>query len=150
MISPGTGLIATIALVAHDIPLEVGEFGLQLKSGFTKRQTITRNLASSLTVLLGAIIAFQLGSTIELPVGYMYGGIAGFFIYIALSDIVPTIHSSESSRFGWQTTFLLVGLVFGTFVASFAHKYIEVGHAQAHETEHDDEETVDQDKQSKR
>jgi len=126
LISPATGFIATIALVSHDIPLEVGEFGMQLRSGFTKRQTITRNLLSSSTVLIGAIAAFHFGSLIELPLGYLYGGIAGFFIYIALSDIVPTIHSSESRRFGLQTGFLILGLFFGLTVAAFAHNYIEV------------------------
>ena len=124
LISTGTGTIATIALVSHDIPLEVGEFGMQLRSGFTRKQTITRNLLSSSTVLVGAVIAFQFGSVITLPMGYLYGGIAGFFIYIALSDIVPTIHSSESRRFGLQTAFLILGLLFGLAVATFAHKYI--------------------------
>lgn len=128
LINPSTGFVATIALVSHDIPLEVGEFGIQLRSGFTKRQTITRNLLSSSTVLIGALLAFQFGSAIELPLGYLYGGIAGFFIYIALSDIVPTIHSSENSRFGLQTGFLILGLAFGLTVATFAHHYIDIDH----------------------
>ena len=126
LISPSTGFIATIALVSHDIPLEVGEFGIQMRSGFTRRQTITRNLLSSSTVLIGALAAFQFGSVIEIPLGYLYGGIAGFFIYIALSDIVPTIHSSENRRYGLQTGFLILGLFFGVTVATFAHRYIEV------------------------
>jgi len=143
LINPGTGLIATIAIIAHDIPLELGEFGLQLKSGFTKRQVIIRNLFASSTMIIGAIFAFQLGSVIDLPLGYIYGGIGGFFIYIALSDIVPTIHTSEKTRYGLQTGFLLIGLIFGTFVSSFAHQYIDAGHVghagQAHdEDDHDD------------
>ena len=132
LISPGTGLIATIALIAHEIPLEVGEFGLQLRSGFTKGQTIIRNLLSSVTLIVGAVFAFQFGSEFALPLGYLYGGIAGFFIYIALSDIVPTIHSSESKRYGIQTAFLVIGLLFGTLIASYAHKYIEVEGNQHH------------------
>jgi len=133
LISPGTGFIATIALVSHDIPLEVGEFGMQLKSGFTKKQTIIRNLLSSSTVLIGALAAFQFGSVVELPLGYLYGGIAGFFIYIALSDIVPTIHSSERRRYGLQTGFLILGLLFGLTVATFAHRYIEADLHQEHQ-----------------
>ena len=127
LIHPGTGLIAAIALIAHDIPLEVGEFGLQLKSGFTKKQIIRRNLYASSILLITAIVAFQFGSIIDLPLGYIYGGIAGFFIYIALSDIVPTIHSSESERFGFQTGFLILGLFFGLVIASFTHQYIDSG-----------------------
>ena len=140
LISPGTGFIAAIALVAHEIPLEVGEFGLQLRSGFSKRQTIIRNLLTSGTLIVGAIFAFQFGSEFELPLGYLYGGIAGFFIYIALSDIVPTIHSSESKRFGAQTTFLVVGLIFGTFIASYAHSFIGETNSHEHHMSYEEDE----------
>ena len=140
LISPGTGVIAAIALVAHEIPLEVGEFGLQLRSGFSKRQTIIRNLLSSGTLIVGAIFAFQFGSEFELPLGYLYGGIAGFFIYIALSDIVPTIHSSESKRFGAQTAFLVVGLIFGTFIASYAHNFIADSNPHDHPSSYEEHE----------
>ena len=146
LINPGTGFIATIALIAHDIPLEVGEFGLQLKSGFTKRQIIRRNLYASSILLISAIFAFQFGSIIDLPLGYIYGGIAGFFIYIALSDIVPTIHSSESERYGLQTGFLILGLFFGIVVASFAHQYIDTGHnhsQDSHDESHDSDDGDD-------
>ena len=73
LINPSTGLIATIALVSHDIPLEVGEFGMQLRSGFTRKQTIVRNLLSSSTVLIGAIAVFQFGSVIEMPYSNWFG-----------------------------------------------------------------------------
>ena len=118
------GIVATIALIAHDIPLEVGEFGLQLQAGFTKKQTIIRNLATSLMTLVGAVFSYLFASNLDLQLGILYGGIAGFFIYIALSDIVPTIHSSEKSRYGMQTLFLVVGLVFGYIVGEVAHQYI--------------------------
>jgi hypothetical protein len=90
-------------------------------------------------MLLGTIFAYQIGSQIDLPMGYIYGGIAGFFIYIALSDILPTIHSSEEKRYGLQTGFLFVGLIFGIFVSSYAHQYIDVGHAEHGEDGHDED-----------
>ena len=134
-----TGLIATVALISHDIPLEVGEFGNQLRVGFTKKQTIVRNIVSGLTTVLGAILTYQVGGNLDLPMGYLYGGIAGFFIYIALSDIVPIIHSSEKARYGLQTGFLLFGLVFGGTVSALAHDYIDVGHNHDHHDDHDEE-----------
>ena len=140
-----TGLIATIALISHDIPLEVGEFGNQLRVGFTKKQTILRNIVSGLTTVLGATLTYQVGGDLDLQLGYLYGGIAGFFIYIALSDIVPIIHSSEKARYGLQTGFLLFGLVFGGTVSAIAHDYIDVGHnhdhhdEKNHEGHHEDE-----------
>ena len=134
-----TGLIATVALISHDIPLEVGEFGNQLRVGFTKKQTIVRNIVSGLTTVLGAILTYQVGGDLDLPMGYLYGGIAGFFIYIALSDIVPIIHSSEKARYGLQTGFLLFGLVFGGTVSALAHDYIDVGHNHDHHDDHNEE-----------
>jgi len=77
--------------------------------------------------------------------GYLYGGIAGFFIYIALSDIVPTIHSSEKARYGLQTGFLLFGLIFGGTVSALAHEYIDVDHNHGEHGNHDEEDDHDED-----
>src|SRR6056300_1207950 len=148
LIGRDTGLIATVALISHDIPLEVGEFGNQLRVGFTKKQTIIRNIFSGLTTVLGAVLTYQIGGDLNLPMGYLYGGIAGFFIYIALSDIVPTIHSSEKTRYGLQTGFLLFGLIFGGTVSALSHDYIDVGHnhdEEDHNEDHHDEEDHDED-----
>ena len=149
-----TGLIATLALVAHDIPLEVGEFGNQLRVGFTKRQTIQRNIISGITTVVFAVLTYQMGEGLLdiIPVGYIYGGISGFFIYIALSDIIPTIHQTEKARYGLQTAFLIFGLVFGGTVATLAHDYIDVGHNHDHEhheghDDHDEEGHDDHDEE---
>src|SRR6056300_374791 len=145
LIGRDTGLVATVALVAHDIPLEVGEFGNQLRVGFTKRQTIIRNILSGSTTIIGAVLTYQIGGDLDIPMGYLYGGISGFFIYIALSDIVPTIHSSEKTRYGLQTGFLLFGLIFGGTVSALAHDYIDLGHnhdEEDHNEDHHDEEEV--------
>jgi len=151
LIGRDTGLLATFALISHDIPLEVGEFGNQLRVGFTKKQTIIRNIVSGLTTIVGALLTYQLGGELDIPMGYLYGGIAGFFIYIALSDIVPTIHSSEKARYGLQTGFLLFGLIFGGTVSALAHEYIDVGHnhgENGHHDDHDEEGQLDEDEHS--
>jgi len=151
LIGRDTGLLATFALISHDIPLEVGEFGNQLRVGFTKKQTIIRNIVSGLTTIVGALLSYQLGGELDIPMGYLYGGIAGFFIYIALSDIVPTIHSSEKARYGLQTGFLLFGLIFGGTVSALAHEYIDVGHnhgENGHHDDHDEEGQLDEDEHS--
>src|SRR6056300_345688 len=145
LIGRDTGLVATVALVAHDIPLEVGEFGNQLRVGFTKRQTIIRNILSGSTTIIGAVLTYQIGGDLDIPMGYLYGGIAGFFIYIALSDIVPTIHSSEKTRYGLQTGFLLFGLIFGGTVSALAHEYIDVDHNHGEHGNHDEEDDHDED-----
>ena len=148
LIDGPTGIIAAIALIAHDIPLEIGEFGVQLRSGFTKRQIIIRNLVASSTLLVGSVFAYQVGQEVNIPMEYVYGGVSGFFIYLALSDIIPTIHASEKARYGLQTGFLFFGLLFGASVATFAHSYIDVGHAHHDHGDdgHDDHDDHDKDK----
>ena len=57
LVSPGTGIIASIALAAHDLPQEVGEFGVQIRSGFTRKQTVVRNIFASSVTILAAVVA---------------------------------------------------------------------------------------------
>lgn len=133
LVSPATGVVTAIALAAHDLPQEVGEFGMQMRSGFTKRQTIVRNIGASFIMILGAIITYQFGSSFELPLGYIYGGVAGFLLYIALSDIIPSIHITEKSRLGLQTAMLFVGVAIGLVIGTIAHQYIDDSNNNVHE-----------------
>jgi len=125
LVSPATGIVAAIAITAHELPQEVGEFSMQVRAGFSKKQTIIRNIIASFTTLFGAVFIYQFGADLNLPLGYIYGGIAGFFLYISLSDIIPTIHMTEKSRIGLQTTMLFVGMSIGLVVGSLAHDYID-------------------------
>jgi zinc and cadmium transporter len=125
LVSPSTGIIAAIALAAHDLPQEVGEFGVQIRSGFTKRQTVIRNIFASMITIFAAVISYQFGNSLNLPMGYLYAGIGGFLLYIALSDIIPSIHRTETSRLGLQTLMLFIGLGIGFTVGSIAHQYVD-------------------------
>jgi len=135
LISTETGFLATLALISHDLPMKLSEFSIQLKSGFTRVETIKRNIFAASATVIAAIFAYQFASNLELPMGYLYGAIAGFFIYIALSDIVPTIHSSEEKTIGLQTIFLLIGLISGFTIASYLHSFIDSETEAAHEHE---------------
>ena len=71
--------------------------------------------------------------------GYLYAGIGGFLIYIALSDIIPSIHRTETSRLGLQTIMLFIGLGIGFKVGTIAHEYIDNEHGQHSHSIHKDE-----------
>ena len=138
LISTETGFLATLALISHDLPMKLSEFSIQLKSGFTRVETIKRNIFAAFATVIAAIFAYQFASNLELPMGYLYGAIAGFFIYIALSDIVPTIHSSEEKTIGLQTIFLLIGLISGFTIASYLHSFIDSETEADHDHEHEE------------
>ncbi len=145
-----TGVIVTIAVAAHEIPQEIGDFGLLLKKGMKKRRVILVNVVSALATTVGAVIFFQLGQDRDLSLDILLGVVAGFFIYIAVSDIIPSIHKSEEKVIaGPQTVMLLVGVVFVSLLTSYLHNYIG---AEDHDHDHDhhnhdshihDSETID-------
>lgn len=113
LVSPVTGIVTTIAVAAHEIPHEFGDFGLLLAKGMQKRKVIAVNIISALATVLAATAVFVLGSNVSIPVAALLAVTAGFFIYIAVSDIIPGIHAQSSAReANYQTGFLLLGVVF--------------------------------------
>jgi len=113
MIDIRLGIITTIAIIAHEIPQEIGDFGLLLHQGVKKSQAFLYNLYSQLTCVVGGVAAFFVGSSIEGVLPYLIAITSGFFIYIALSDLVPDIHSENKKGFAvLESGLLIVGISF--------------------------------------
>lgn len=113
LISVPTGIITTFAVAAHEIPLEIGDFGLLLSKGMKRNKVLLVNIFSALATTLAAVITFSLGSEDALPVGAVVGVSAGFLLYVALSDIIPDIHenTSKNKLLAPQPLLLLLGVV---------------------------------------
>lgn len=112
LVDPSLGVITTLAIVAHEIPQEVGDFAVLLHEGITRKKVFLYNLLSALLSVVGAGLALIIGKTIEgiLPVALAFT--AGFFIYIALTDLLPVIHHEEKKGYAfWETGFLILGVV---------------------------------------
>lgn len=122
LISVPTGIVTTIAVAAHEIPQEIGDFGLLLAKGMRRRSVLLVNVFSALATTVAALITFALGSENQLPLGVLLGLVAGFLLYIAMSDIIPTIHEGTPSRklFNWQTAMLVLGVLVVWAVTSLA------------------------------
>lgn len=86
------GVATTIAVVLHEIPQEIGDFGVLLHSGFTKMKALAFNLLSALLAVVGAILVLILGKSIENFSLFLIPFTAGGFIYIASSDLIPELH----------------------------------------------------------
>lgn len=113
MISIPTGIITTLAVAAHEIPQEVGEFGVLLSKGMSRRRVIIVNIFSSLVATGAAIATYFVGQTETLPLGIIFGLSAGFLLYVALSDIIPSLHENHNKKtlFDLEPVFLILGVV---------------------------------------
>lgn len=126
LISVPAGIITTLAVAAHELPQEVGEFGLLLSKGLRRRFVITVNILSSLAATGAAVITYFVGQTGTMPLSIIFGISAGFLLYVALSDIIPSIHeqTTHTRIVDWQTISLLVGVGLVALVSTIVKSYI--------------------------
>lgn len=128
LVSVPTGIVTTLAVAAHEIPQEIGDFGLLLHKGMSRRNVLLVNIFSALATTVLAVITFALGSADDLPIGVLLGLSAGFLLYIAMSDIIPELHENSSKKrlFDWQPFLLVLGVIVVGLAINIAHGYIEV------------------------
>lgn len=120
--NPSIGLITTLAIAAHEIPKEIGDFGLMLTKGMPRRKVLLVNFASAIATVIGAVLVYGFGDSIQLPISALLAITAGFFIYIATSDIIPTIHAEPERKWAnIQTTVLLIGIVLVGIAVAVVH-----------------------------
>lgn len=135
LVSVPTGIVTTIAVAAHEIPQEIGDFGLLLAKGMSRAKVLWVNIVSALVTTLTAIITYLIGDQDTLPLGVLLGLSAGFLLYIAASDIIPEIHegASKARLFDWQPLLLLLGVVTVGLAITMSHNYIEANGEHVHE-----------------
>jgi zinc and cadmium transporter len=90
------GLITWAVAAAHEVPQELGDFGLLLHSGWDRRSALVFNLLSAMTFLLGGVVAYVASGAVEVAVLLPFA--AGNFLYIAASDLVPQLTSQPRAR----------------------------------------------------
>lgn len=98
LISIPLGISTTLAVLLHEIPQELGDFGILLHSGFSKRRALLFNALSAAIAILGAVLIGLLGKNIDNIATWMVPFTAGGFLYIALSDLVPELHKEENYK----------------------------------------------------
>lgn len=98
IISFPLGLITSLAIVFHEIPQEIGDFGVLIYGGFGRKKALALNFLSALIAILGGIIGFFISEKIGLSIVFLLPFAAGNFIYIACSDIIPEIKDKTDLR----------------------------------------------------
>lgn len=117
--NPALGIATTIAVLIHEFPQELADFFVLLSAGYTRKRALALNLLSSATTLVGALLAYFLGTHIHGLLGPALAITAGNFIYLAASDILPGLAHShgESSR---NTFKQILAIMFGIILIFFA------------------------------
>lgn len=107
------GIVTTLAVIMHEIPQEIGDFGVLIYAGYSKKKALFFNFLSALTAVLGAIVGI-----------FFSGGIAGFaslvvplaaggFLYIAGSDLIPELHKNQKKKFSLKN---ISGIILGILI----------------------------------
>ena len=113
LVSTETGLVTTLAVVLHEIPQEIGNFGVLVYGGYTPRRALAVNFASGLAGLLGAVLALIAGQAVGGLADYLLPFTAGGFLYIAGSDLIPELnrrHSHTPAKSVWQLVMMALGV----------------------------------------
>lgn len=106
------GIVTTFAVAAHEIPQEIGDFGILVYGGFSKAKALLYNLLSALTAMAGAIIAYFTIHQIVWLKSFLIPFTAGGFIYIALVDMIPELHKkAKGGKIAVQLITILIGLL---------------------------------------
>jgi len=107
------GVATTLAVVFHEIPQEIGDFGVLMYGGFNKSRALFFNFATAITAIFGAIVALSLGLLIQDFIPFLIPFAAGNFIYIAGSDLIPELRKEEAGllKSALQLTAFILGVL---------------------------------------
>ena len=92
------GIVTSLAIVAHEIPQEVGDFMILLHSGYSKAQALLFNLLSSLATLVGGVLAYYALQSMQSVVPTLLALAAASMIYVAVADLIPGLHQRTKLR----------------------------------------------------
>ncbi len=120
MVSLPVGIATTLAVVLHEIPTEMADFGVLIHAGFSRAKAVMMNLASSALGVVGVLISLWAGSWIESFPVIMAPFAAGCFIYLAGSDLVPEMHKEvKASRSFLQLVAMATGVALMLLLTMF-------------------------------
>ena len=114
------GMATTVAVLLHEIPQEIGDFGTLIYGGLTVRKALLFNFASGLTSVIGVVLALMVGTGMEETMLYFIPLTAGGFIYIAGSDLIPELHHNTDIKISILQLLSLLGgiaIMFGLATA---------------------------------
>lgn len=111
LVSIEIGIATTIAIIFHEIPQEIGDFGVLIHAGYSRGKALLVNLLSALMAVLGAGAALLIGAAAEGALVVLLPIAAGSFLYIALADLIPELHRRRDRRkFIYEMLAVIIGI----------------------------------------
>ncbi|MBU1905377.1 MAG: ZIP family metal transporter [Candidatus Omnitrophica bacterium] len=110
LISIKLGIVTTVAIILHEIPQELGDFGVLIYGGFSKKKALLYNFVSALMAIAGAITGYFIADSAEGFSTFILSLSAGGFIYIATSDLIPQLHKESNLK---RSSFAFIAFLLG-------------------------------------
>jgi len=112
------GIVTAMAIIAHEIPQEVGNFMILLHSGYSKTQALMLNLLSSLAMLIGGVLAYFALQSIQSIVPTLLALAAASMLYVAVADLIPGLHQRTRLRDTLEQVLLIVAGVSSIYLVN--------------------------------
>lgn len=112
LVSVELGVITTLAIAFHEMPQELGDFGILVYGGFGRAKALFYNFLTGLTAVLGAIIAYFFNTQVSDARDYILAFAGGGFIYIACADLIPELHKERGVKLSIAQIALLITGIF--------------------------------------
>ncbi len=116
LVSLPLGVTTALAVAAHEIPQEAGDFAILLAAGYSRSRALLLNLSSAIGGILGAVAMLLFGTQVPYALPYVLAFAAGNFLYVAMADLIPTLHRGTLDRNAMRQL-ALIGLGVATIVA---------------------------------
>lgn len=121
------GIITALAIIAHEVPQEVGDFLVLLHSGYSKRQALSFNILASTAMLLGGTFAYYALRTMHQLIPPLLGIAAASMIYVSIADLIPGLHRQAELKDTVRQALLIAGGIATVWlVGVLAHRFADV------------------------
>lgn len=110
MVDPNLGIVVAFATFLHEVPHEIGDFGVLIAAGWSRQKALMANLFSALATVVAAILTYLFADTVTPLVGILLGISAGVFLYLGASDFLPDLAESHNKSRTPKWLFLLLGV----------------------------------------
>ncbi len=120
------GVVTAIAIIAHEIPQELGDFLILLHSGYSRARALVLNMVSSLATLVGATLGYFVLAPMQTVMPYVLAVAASGMIYVAVADLIPGLHKrAELRHTAQQIALILLGVLTVHLGGELAHHWLE-------------------------